>query len=372
MSPEHTLSVPGILSREANHVARVLIVNADTRYSMTLGFALTARKHNVEVARSGVQGLDIGLQILPDLIIVDWMLSGHLDGLQLAEALHAVLQTTRTMMVTGFPPEEIRSEATARGVSKFLDRSIETEELLGHIDEALAMEPLPESMPLGYLQYEDNGRGRYASPGFREMFSVAPNASESGLVERLFSYYTKNDLTHSQNEWLELKKRDASSADFIGYVKRAEDGSRSLLAFSKKDEGLKDDPVVRTILGQTEAPAIPGRFIIVDENELQTRLAQGQIERSGARCHTASSMEVGLEIAKADPEANTVLLDFRTAGQLHESVHRLKEIRPNMKIAGTCTAFRKREFESAGVHAFLVKPIIASVLFKTLGDAVPG
>ncbi len=242
-----------------------------------------------------------------------------------------------------------------------------------HIEEALETDPvpLPSALPLGYLQYDGKGRGRYASAGFRKMFRVKPKAPESALIEKIFSYYTKTDLIRSQDEWLDLKTRDASSADFVGYVTKAKDGSCSLLVFAKKDEKLKDDPIVRTLLGQTKPPAISERFIIIDENELQTRLAKTQIESAGARCHTAKSVEAGLTIVKADPEAKSALLDFRTAGQLDETVRRLTEIQPNLKIVGMCTAFRKREFEAAGVNEFLVKPVMASVLFKALRVAAP-
>ena len=118
-------------------MARVLIVNADNTFAMSLGFALTARKHTVEVAGSGLQALEIGFQVHPDLVIVDWMLSGHLNGVRIAEAMRAALGNTRTMMVSSFSSEALRSEAAARGLPTFLDRSIELEELLRHIDEAL-------------------------------------------------------------------------------------------------------------------------------------------------------------------------------------------------------------------------------------------
>ncbi len=323
-------------------MARVLIVNADTAFSMTLGFALTARKHNVEVARSGPHGLEIGFQIHPDVVIVDWMLAGPLDGLQVAEALSAALGTTRTVMVTGFPGAAVRSKASERGVLKVLDRSIGMEQLLGHVEEALQVAPRSGSLPLGYLQYEENGHGRYASPGFRRMFSVASNAPERGLVERIFSHYSKVSLLHSRNEWIDLKKRDAAVAEFTGFVKLGEDGSRSLLVLAKKDAALKDTPVVRNILGQMARPAIPGRFVIIDRDELQARLAKTQIESSGARCHAARSVEVGVEIVKADPEANTVLLDFRTAADVAESVRRLTAVRPAWSSWGCAPRIARR------------------------------
>lgn len=352
-------------------MARVLIVNADTVFSMSLGFALTGRKHNVEVARSGIHGLEIGFQIHPDLTIVDWMLAGHLDGVQVAEALHAVLEETRSMVVTGFPHGALRAEATARGVSTILDKSMEMEELLRHADQALESEPPLVPLSLGYVQYDEKGRGRYASPGFRRMLGVVPDAGEGGIIERTFSYHTRLDLLRSRDEWIDLKKRDAPSADFVGFVRRAEDDSRSLLVLSKQNERLKEHRTVQTILGQTPPPPIPGRFLIIDENELQRRLARSQVEKSGGRCHAVDSMETAVKVLQADPEARMVLLDFRTAGDLGSAVRELTGIRPNVEIVGMCTAFRKREFEAAGVENFLVKPVMAAVLFRMLQIAAP-
>ena len=75
-------------------------------------------------------------------------------------------------------------------------------------------------------------------------------------------------------------------------------------------------------------------------------------------------------MVKADPEAQTVMLDFRTAVDVGEAVRKLTQVRPALKLVGMCTAYRKKEFESAGVDRFLVKPVIASVLFRLLRVAV--
>ncbi len=359
-------------------MARVLIVDADGAHNMTLGFALTARNHSVEVARSGSEGIDIGLHFRPEVIVVDWMLSGPLDGLQVSEALRAVFQDALTVLVTDFPSAALRAEAAAGRVRKFVDKSLGIDAIVRNIDETLEAESLPgalpeRTLPLGLLHYDDDGCAHFANTRFKELFGRrrAGDLAKRDFLKTTFSHYSSIDLLCKKDEWMELKKREASSADFLGYVKRTNEGSRFLILLPKTDEELKEHSVLTTLLGLTVPPAISGRILVVDENNLQSRLAKGQIGGSGCRCHAADSMDVGLQMLRADPGIHTALLDYRTAKDVDRAVQGLKGIRPNLTIVGTCTAFRKPEFQAAGVDKFLVKPVIAKSLFELLGREVP-
>ena len=350
---------------------------------MTLGFALTARNHSVEVARSGSEAIDIGLHIHPDLIVVDWMLSGPLDGLQVSEALRAVFRNALTVLVTSFPSEALRAEAAAKRVRKFVDKSLGVEAIIRNIDEALETESLPpellpgampeRTLPVGFLHYDDEGKAYFANMRFKELFRLrrAGDLNQRDFLKTTFSHYSSIDLLRKEDEWMELRSRDASAVSLLGYVKRTNEDSRFLILLSKTDEELKEHPVLTTLLGLTVPPAVSGRILVVDKNDLQTRLAKGQIERTGCRCHAADSMDIGLQMLRADPGIHTALLDYSTAKDVDRAVQGLKEIRPNLTIVGTCTAFRKREFQAAGVDRFLVKPVIAKSLFELLGTEVP-
>ncbi len=68
-------------------MAKILVCDDEKRYRTHLERAISNQGHEVRVAESAEVALEVARDFPPDLLVVDWMLRGELDGLQLAEEL---------------------------------------------------------------------------------------------------------------------------------------------------------------------------------------------------------------------------------------------------------------------------------------------
>ena len=61
-------------------MARILIVEDDRPFAAALASSLRRAGHDVSVAASAEEGIELGLTGRPDVVIADWMLGGNLHG----------------------------------------------------------------------------------------------------------------------------------------------------------------------------------------------------------------------------------------------------------------------------------------------------
>ncbi|MGI6375723.1 MAG: response regulator [Anaerolineae bacterium] len=68
-------------------MSRILVVDDDPDFCEAMRLVLTSAGHAVEIASNGDQALAMATQAPPDLIILDIMMQGPLDGLVAAHSL---------------------------------------------------------------------------------------------------------------------------------------------------------------------------------------------------------------------------------------------------------------------------------------------
>ena len=78
---------------------RVLIIEDDSDLAEMIGRMLTNIHITVDYAADGLQGLDMGLRGMYDIIILDWMLPGQ-DGPAICRALRTAAIRTGLLMLT--------------------------------------------------------------------------------------------------------------------------------------------------------------------------------------------------------------------------------------------------------------------------------
>ena len=119
--------------------ARILIVEdvAEVRRLVRL---VTLHRYLVDEAADGEQALALARSRRPDLVVLDVKLSGAMDGLQLAAAIHRdpVLRHTRMVMVTG---SGVEADA-APGIDAFFSKPFSPLKLADCI-EGLLSQPRP-------------------------------------------------------------------------------------------------------------------------------------------------------------------------------------------------------------------------------------
>jgi CheY-like chemotaxis protein len=70
-------------------VAKILVVDDDPDFSEITRLILVANGYEVSTACDGEQALRVMRQELPDLVLLDVMMSSVLDGVSLSHAMHA-------------------------------------------------------------------------------------------------------------------------------------------------------------------------------------------------------------------------------------------------------------------------------------------
>ncbi len=119
-------------------MAKVLIVDDDVDLSQFLEIALRRQGHDVRVATSRFEAYTVGVEFRPDVLVVDWMITVSVDGVELARVLRAGLPQLQVILITGYPSETLKRHAAAAEIWPVLAKPFELPELLGAIDRAIA------------------------------------------------------------------------------------------------------------------------------------------------------------------------------------------------------------------------------------------
>lgn len=127
--------------------ATILLVDDDRIQSCVMRVRLEREGYRVQVAHSGLEGLEMARSLLPELILCDWMMEG-MDGLDLCRILkgepgvrqaHFILLTSRTQL-------EDRVKGLDSGADDFLGKPAEAEELLARVRAGLRLQKANERL----------------------------------------------------------------------------------------------------------------------------------------------------------------------------------------------------------------------------------
>lgn len=113
-----------------NKLARILIVDDDTRNIRVLEAMLHAENHATLAAVNGRQALDMANEHLPDLILLDVMMP-DMNGFEVIEKLKADTATQRipVIMITALDDRESRLYALQAGADEFISKPVDRIEL---------------------------------------------------------------------------------------------------------------------------------------------------------------------------------------------------------------------------------------------------
>ena len=110
----------------------LLLVEDDPRVSDFLVRGLRAEGYGVTLAVSGSEGLNFGLTVEFDLILLDLVLPG-MPGLEVCQELRARRMLTPILMLTALDTVEDKVEGLRIGADDYLTKPFDFDELLAHI-----------------------------------------------------------------------------------------------------------------------------------------------------------------------------------------------------------------------------------------------
>lgn len=117
----------------------ILIVDDEKHILKVLEFSLAESGCAIETATSGEEALGIAASRTIDLLLIDYQMPG-MNGFETVHELKKNEQYANlpVIILTGRGESEIRTEAAASGVSRFLNKPFSPTELLKHIQRLLA------------------------------------------------------------------------------------------------------------------------------------------------------------------------------------------------------------------------------------------
>ncbi len=117
-------------------MAKVLIVDDDVVLGRFLQISLGRSGHDVRLAHNRDQAYVIAPDFRPDVLIVDWMPTNHVDGVDLAQVLRKGLPDLRVVLITGYPCEAAERKAATAKIAPILVKPVGLADLTGAIEEA--------------------------------------------------------------------------------------------------------------------------------------------------------------------------------------------------------------------------------------------
>lgn len=113
-------------------MARILVVEDDPIIRTTVAYALKRAGFETLESGDGAEGLDLALNVRPDLVVLDLMLPG-LDGYRFAEEVRRSDQDVAIIMVTALDQERDKVRGLDAGADDYLTKPFSMEELLARV-----------------------------------------------------------------------------------------------------------------------------------------------------------------------------------------------------------------------------------------------
>jgi DNA-binding NtrC family response regulator len=342
---------------------KVLVVDDEEVYRRQLHMALESDGHEVRVASSGREAIDVGARFRPDVAVVDWMLKDRVHGLHVARVLRTVRPDMQAILVTGFASSHLRSEADKFCVCDFIEKPFDLVRIRGAIRRATDLPGEEVEAPsFGVVEVEAGGRIIFANVHARELFVETRAGSEAAELAAFFAPGEEPDWQEAANDWVVV----APLADQYTYWRirlqaLPRDGSRLMVIRRHDDPQYVDLPLIEMLLGFKQAEHVrwpmEGRVLVIDHEALTRGLSISLLESAGAAGYAVETLDEGLRLIKKDEGLRYVLLDNELANTaLADAVERIRSARPDMTIVGVANEYAGGEFAEAGVEHFIQKP----------------
>jgi DNA-binding response OmpR family regulator len=126
-------------------MARILIVEDEPVPRMVLTKILSRDGYEVRTAANAAEAVEVGRAFLPEVLIVDWLLTDSHNGLYVAESLRASSPGLHVLFFTGLPTQKLEKEAGHLRPVRFLEKPCEFGVLRAAIQEALSGQSVSSS-----------------------------------------------------------------------------------------------------------------------------------------------------------------------------------------------------------------------------------
>lgn len=343
---------------------KVLIVDDEPGYRENLALSLERTRAVVRTAASGREAIEIGVELEPDVLVIDWMLKHHVHGLQVAETLRVVWPAFHTVLITGFPSYDLRGEAGRFGTFEFLEKPFDLARFRAAVERASTAEKPPAVRPAAAVAVlEPNGTVRHYNARARELFAWTAAGKPPANFLRLFT--EPLDLEAACHSAIDVHP-ESPLVDGVPKAiawrleaRRLNHGRSILVAFQPRDEARSTGwpPAVRLLLGhevETSPWTNQGSVLVVSEGELVRRVIVETLQAGGFVTLSAADPAEGIKQFLRDPHTRLVILDtIAVRPEQTRFVEELRSLRPGTRIIGSCDSDDQGEIAALGADHFL-------------------
>lgn len=341
---------------------KVLLVDDEQRYRDSLRSVLERAGHDVLCAGSGREAIDRGVDALPDLLISDWMLCDDLHGLHVSEALQELSPSMRTILMTGYASDDLRTDAARLGVAQFLEKPFHLDQLEDAVTQcSRAPTPGVPTSDYGLVRLDADGRITHANPRARKLFARTRAGEGVDHLARLVG----DDLSRFTEDAVRRWTRVAVDAEpaLHWWVRCSDSNPRIATLHPDRETPPKADLAVQILLSIHEPVQISwdleDRVLVLDRDSMVRDLYVSQLQRIGCICYKAEVPSLALDLLRADELIRVAVVDRDAlAGMpLSTLIHQMQMIRSGLRIVGSSSNPREqKDFSSLGVHRFIDKP----------------
>lgn len=119
-------------------MTKVLIVDDEQACRDSLLLLLSFEDFEVRVAANAREAVAATVADVPDVLVVDWLLTGLMDGLQVIEAVRVANPKLQSVVVTGYLSAEIEARIKAVPGVQYLAKPFVPDELIAAVRRAAA------------------------------------------------------------------------------------------------------------------------------------------------------------------------------------------------------------------------------------------
>ncbi len=107
----------------------ILLVDNEAEFLESISYWLETKEHNVRVAYSGEESLELIKNSTFDIVFLDIHMPGGIDGMETLRRIRSTHPNLPVVMVTGYAKEEKMGEALQLGISGFFPKTASFEDL---------------------------------------------------------------------------------------------------------------------------------------------------------------------------------------------------------------------------------------------------
>ena len=117
-------------------MTRVLVVDDEPDYPQLLSIILSKEGFDVKTAAEGREACEIAEQFVPDVLVIDWILDGAEDGLDVIKTIRGFNASLQAVLITGYPSATLESRVANIPSVRFLTKPFTPSRLVELIREA--------------------------------------------------------------------------------------------------------------------------------------------------------------------------------------------------------------------------------------------